>query len=958
MQLPELAGYHYEDLLGEDSFGWSYAATDQEGGRRVIKVLKAQSTNPHLLDQYFQVLSDPTSRIEGAAPVYDYRVGDEFSPSVYSMPYYGWKSKKTGEWQLTSLKRLRRYLPPESSLGVIQNLARSLSSVHREGYFHGGLKPGSLFLEADEDGGQQVSIGDFGQVFMGGLQYLRGGDLLFFASPEQLATGDFSEGRGFRWDIYSFGVIAFQLLTGHLPRLELLWQQCAERPTALRSSAAIAFSELTSLTEHFVTQLELEKPVEWPDEAEFIEPGLRSLVEQCLEFDPESRPGSMIEVEEALERAIRTSRKKESKKRKSEKRKIVPVPALAEDEAPVKAEAEPSEEVAELAPVVEKVSSREISDPSDPVDPGDDFELDPLDEFDFEEGEEIQGRERAIPLQARGRSNGRTGSMLSSRPVLLWQIAALLCLLSLIPVSIFGLKNYFELREVRNELTAEAAELQASVEQQADAYRRAMTEKQKSSEQLSSKLNNVEATKSQLEGEAKLARQIVRQTQDNGDEFFRLVLENDDTDVPGFREARSSALIKAQRHYERLIEVYGDAPDFIISTANAFFFLGRIYQEMGEFGKSLASFGEAERRYGVLLEDEVTTDVSFVKNLAIAKASLGELSMKNTEYAIARHYFTESSRYWADVRSSSPADALEASTRIHQNSLEIVECELAIDRLDAALDGARSVGIQLLKLQDDHPEDPSVIGTLARSFALTGRILEARGQLDLAKEAYTQSSDLYGKAVTLNAASDSYQLGLGNSFARLGLLNNDIEKLEAAVGVLSKVVARNPFESQYQKTIADVYGVLAKNQRDGGRSENAIRLEQEAIGILQPIIRENKGKVPSDVLYSYSQRLAHLAELLGDGGAFDESRGPLEEAIAVLELISKENMMISQYQRALARARGLAGFACIESGKESEAKEHLELARLSWQTYMEGNPDDPDAEQAVKWTADQLKRLQ
>lgn len=946
MQLPELEGYQYKDLLGEDSFGWSFAATDSERRRRVIKILKAQATSPHLLQQFFEVLSNPSSRIEGAAPVFDYRIGDEFTPSVYSMPYYGWKSKKTGHWQLTSLKRLGRYLPSESSLGVIHNLARSLSSVHREGFFHGGLKPGSLFLEANEDGEQQVSIGDFGQIFMGGLQYLRGGDLLFFASPEQLATGDFADGKGIKWDVYSFGVIAFQLLTGHLPRLEHLWQQCAERPEALQSSAAIAFSELTSLTEHFITQLDLEKPVEWPEEAEgAIEPALRQLVERCLGFEPENRPVSMIEVEEELDAAVLATRKREVRKRKAERKAASPSVVEPEKRSPEKPETKQPVKSEKVVPVEAKVARAAPSEKQEP-------ELESLDEFDFREGEEIGLRERDDI------SSNRLVAFFQLRPVLKWQLAAVSCMIALLPISFFGVKNFFELRKVRNDLTIEAAELQASVEQQAAAYRRAITEKQKNSEQLSSQLNNVEATKSQLEGEAKLARQVVRQTQENGDEFFRLVLENDDTDVPGFREARASAMVKAQRHYERLVEVYGDAPDFIVSTADAFFFLGRIYNEMGEFGKSLAAFGEAERRYGVLLEDSVTTEVSFVENLAIAKASLGDLSMKNAEYAIARHYFTESSRYWADVRSSSPSDALEATIEIHQNSLEIVECELAIDRLDAALDGARSVGIQLLKLQEDYPEDYGVVGTLARSFALTGRILEARGQLDLAKEAYGQSGDLYGKAVKLNSAVDNYQLGLGNSFARLGLIDNDIEKLEAAVGVLSNVVARNPFESEYQKTIADVYGVLAKNQRDGGRSENAIRLEQEAIGILQPIIRQNQGKVPSDVLYSYSQRLAHLAELLGDGGAFDESRAPLEEAIAVLELISKENVMISTYQRALARARGLAGFACMKSGKESEAKEHLELARLSWESYMEVNPDDPDAEQAVKWTADQLKRLQ
>lgn len=980
MRLPELDGYTYEGLLGEDSFGWSFAASWKGTERRVVKVLKSQATSPQLLEQYFQVLSDRSSELVGAAPVYHYQLADESTPTAYTMPYYGWQSRKTGQWQLTSLKRLARYLPPESALGVIRNLASSLSRVHEQGYFHGGLKPGSLFLEADSDGNQKVCIGDFGQIFMGGLDYLRGGDLLFYASPEQLATGDFSEEKGFRWDIYSFGVIAFQLLTGHLPRLELLWQQCAERPGALRASAAIAYSELTSLTEHFITQLELEKPVEWPDGANALDPALRAVVERCLEFDPEARPSSMIEVEQILEEAFLKTKRKDSKRRKAEKSAPAAVPVAARPEevtAAKKAEEQvlagtetkasrASDDLAAFEEAPEKISAEEPKPRAEPLgkpaptrSEPDDFEIDSLDDFDFDDDSEERVAAEIVPVATGSSRSDRKAAMpLPGRTVLKWQLAAVAAMVALLPISFFALKNYLELRSVRNELTVEAAELQANVEQQAAAYRKAITEKQKSSEQLRSELNNVEATKSQLVGEAKLARQIVRQTQENGDEFFRLVLDNEDTDVPGFREERAEALVHAQRHYERLIEVYGDAPDFIVSTANAFFYLGRIYQEMGEFGKSLASFGEAERRYGLLLEDASTTDVEFVRNLAIAKGSLGELSMKNAEYAIARHNFTESSRYWADFRSASPADAVDASVRIHLNSLEIVKCELAIDRLDAALDGARSVGIQVLKLQEEQRDNHLVIGALARSFALTGRILEARGEVELAKEAYQQAGDLYGQAVKLNAAADRYQLGLGNSFARLGLIDNDIKKLEAAVEVLARVIAKNPFESEYQKTLADVYGVLARNQRDGGRSENAIKLEQEAIAILQPIIRENRGKVPSDVLYSYSQRLAHLAELLGDAGDFDDSRAPLEEAIAVLDMISKENTSISQYQRALARARGLAGFACLKSGDESEAKEHLELARLSWETYMKGNPDDADAEQAMKWTSDQLKLLQ
>ena len=212
----------------------------------------------------------------------------------------------------------------------------------------------------------------------------------------------------------------------------------------------------------------------------------------------------------------------------------------------------------------------------------------------------------------------------------------------------------------------------------------------------------------------------------------------------------------------------------------------------------------------------------------------------------------------------------EAGVSIHENSLSVVECEYAIGRRDAALDATRSVGVQLLKFQESDPENDRVIGALAYSFSLAGRIMEAKGETELATEAYQQSADLYAQAVKLNAAVDEYQLGLGNNLARVGLLSRDMDKLKGAVDILGRVVVHNPFEPSYQKTLADVYGVLARDQRDGGRLSNAIEFEQEAISILQPIVRENGLKTPPDVLYSYSLRLAHLAELLGDGGQFDE----------------------------------------------------------------------------------------
>lgn len=947
MRLPELPGHTYEDLLGEDPFGWSFVTTYGDSERRVVKVLKNQATSAPLLESYFDRLSDKTSPISGAANVFEYHLGDDNSPAAYSMPFYGWRSKESGKWQLTSLKRLIHLLPKEQAEEIIRKLALCVSDVHEAGLFHGGIKLGDIFLTADDDGNQQVKIADFGQIFMGGLQYLEAGELLFYVSPEQLETGDFSNDAGKRWDMYSFGVVAFQLLTGHLPRLDQLRQQCLEHPGLLDETPAIAYGGLTSTSEHFLQALEGEKPVEWPDSpVDEKEKAVREVIESCLEFDQMNRPASMKEVSEALVEAL----------------KKVPLPTPRTEPVAVisRPDPEPLEEFAEetveippevheapgefVAEIVETVSDEPVAETHEVT----------LDSFEEETGLVTVSSNPGWIDSSKNFVRG----YFAERPQLKWQIAAVASLAALLPLSFFGLATFWELRQTKRELTMEAAELQANVESQAEAYRRAITEKQQNDQQLKSELNEVEGSRSRLMGEAKLARQIVRQTQDNGDEFFRLVLENRDTDVPGFREQRAKALAEATKHYERLVEVYGDAPDFIVSTANALFYLGRIYRETGEFGNSLAAFGEAERRYVALLDDSDTSDVEFVRNLAIAKNALGGLSIGNAKYAVARHYFTESSRYWGEVRSLSPEEGLDASVRIHENSLFIVECELAINRLEAALDGALSIGNQLLKVQEEAPENDRVVGALARSFSLAGRILEAKGDGEKAKEAFQQAGNLFARAVKLNAAVDAYQLGLGNSLARVGLLENDFEKLESAVEVLGGVIASNPYEATFQRTLADVYGVLARNQRDGGRAENAIALEREAIGILQPIIQANPTNVPPDVLYSYSQRLAHLAELLGDAGDFDDSRKPLLEAITVLERISRSEQALVQYNRALARARGLAGFACLKTGDELGAKEHLELAKAEWETYMATNPEDSDAEQAVRWTSDQLRGLQ
>ena len=291
MSLPEIAGHELLDLIGSGRCGAVYRAS--AGGKScAVKVFSSMAINRKSLSAAIMAMQQmPQHR--GILAIEEYKFNK--SPYYLATALVGVMTKDSHgrrQWQSPTLESACNGIPTENAWSYIYQIADALAWLHKHGIPHGNLRPCNILLEDDAE--SSIRLTDIAQGWVGGIHHLELTDHFVHLCPEQAENPDgVFAGYGPSWDVYSFGVLSYRLLTGKIPRGAQAWQ---DQVNLMQTKAAAGLSYSID-SGALVRAVRAQPKISWPtlphskwDERR------RNIIERALDLNPTARWSDLREV--------------------------------------------------------------------------------------------------------------------------------------------------------------------------------------------------------------------------------------------------------------------------------------------------------------------------------------------------------------------------------------------------------------------------------------------------------------------------------------------------------------------------------------------------------------------------------------------------------------------------------------------------------------------------------------
>jgi serine/threonine protein kinase len=226
--------------IGEGGMSFVYLATDTIRKEPVaIKILSPALSHDRTAMARLRREADLGGKLAHPNVCHIIRLGETSNGLVYVvMPFV------EGEL-LCDVTNRHRQLPLDLTVRYIADIAAGLQVAHALGIVHRDLKPENIMISKNADGGERAIVMDFGLAkerhVSSEIKKLTATGIVLgtpeFMSPEQLR----GKALDARTDVYSLGLMAYEMLSGKLPFIgrtqqEVMIARLRSEPTLIRAA--------------------------------------------------------------------------------------------------------------------------------------------------------------------------------------------------------------------------------------------------------------------------------------------------------------------------------------------------------------------------------------------------------------------------------------------------------------------------------------------------------------------------------------------------------------------------------------------------------------------------------------------------------------------------------------------------------------------------------------------------
>ncbi len=253
----QIGKYQVHGMVGKGAMGVVYSAVDPALGRSVaIKTLSfsALSGSPHETELRLRFLREARSAgmLQHPNIITVHELFEEAGTAYLVMELLEGAS-------LSSLLRRKKDLTLGERLSIIDQIASGLAEAHAHRIVHRDLKPSNVFVLKNG----VVKVLDFGVAKMGEGELTKAGTVfgtIEYMSPEQVKGASVNA----RADIFSLGVVAYEVLTGRNPfRADTLaasvFKILSDTPERLSGDPARVPPEVESVVFHALAKSEADR---------------------------------------------------------------------------------------------------------------------------------------------------------------------------------------------------------------------------------------------------------------------------------------------------------------------------------------------------------------------------------------------------------------------------------------------------------------------------------------------------------------------------------------------------------------------------------------------------------------------------------------------------------------------------------------------------------------------------